>query len=201
MTTNQRGIAIYVRVSSRQQDTRSQKPELERWVQAFAGEAPVRWFEDRFTGRTMDRPGWRQLEQELHAGTIDRLVIWRIDRLGRTAAGLTKLFDELGRLRVNLISLKDGLDLSTPAGRLLANLLASVAQFETEIRAERVRAGQQAARTAGKTWGGSKKGRRIKVPNEQAQQVRRLHAEGTAIASIARAVSLSRPTVYALLQG
>jgi DNA invertase Pin-like site-specific DNA recombinase len=59
---------------------------------------------------------------------------------------------------VNLVSLKDGLDLSTPAGRLMANVLASVAQYETEVRGERVRAGQLVARKSGKRWGGSRSG-------------------------------------------
>ena len=59
---------------------------------------------------------------------------------------------------MNLISLRDGIDLHTAAGRLMANVLASVAQYETEVRAERVRAGQQAARKRGFTWGGSKPG-------------------------------------------
>jgi len=66
--------------------------------------------------------------------------------LGRTASGLTKLFDDLRIHKCNLISLKDNLDLSTASGRLNANIIASVASYETEVRGERVRAGQQAAR-------------------------------------------------------
>jgi DNA invertase Pin-like site-specific DNA recombinase len=69
------------------------------------------------------------------------------------------LFDDLIARKVNLVSLKDGIDLFPPAGRLMANVLASVAQYETEVRAERVIAGLAAARAAGKRWGGSRKGR------------------------------------------
>ena len=58
---------------------------------------------------------------------LDTLVVWRLDRLGRTAQGLTSLFEDLIRWKVNLLSLKDGLDLVTPAGRLMANILAEVA--------------------------------------------------------------------------
>jgi DNA invertase Pin-like site-specific DNA recombinase len=78
--------------------------------------------------------------------------------------------------------------------------LASVAAFETEVRAERVLAGQAAARAAGKRWGGSKKGRLIKVTKEQFAMVRRMNAEGAKITAIARASGLSRPTVYRLLR-
>jgi DNA invertase Pin-like site-specific DNA recombinase len=125
--------------------------------------------------------------------------VWRLDRLGRTAKGLTALFDELAERKVNLVSLKDGLDLSTPAGRLMANVLASVAQYETEVRGERVAAGQAKARKDGKTWGGSKAGVRKKVTPEQEQAIRHLKAEGKGIAAISRAVKLSRPTIYDVL--
>ncbi len=90
-------------------------------------------------------------------------------------------------------------DLSTPAGRLMAHVLASVAAYENEVRRERILAGQAAARRQGKRWGGSAKGRRIKVKDEQARVIRHLHRHGTPIAAIARAVTLSRPTVYSVL--
>ena len=115
----------------------------------------------------MDRPGFRQLIRDMETGQVDTLVVWRLDRLGRTAKGLTSLFDDLIRWKVNLISLKDGLDLVTPSGRLMATILAGVAAYETEVRAERILAGQTAARMRGVHWGGSVRGRRIKVTVEQ----------------------------------
>ena len=189
-----RQIAIYLRVSSKRQDLRSQRPDLERW--AAAQDRPVKWYSDKFTGKTMDRPGWKALEADLQAGMVATLVVWRLDRLGRTAKGLTALFDDLIGRKINLVSIKDGLDLSTPAGRLLANMLASIAQFETEIRAERILAGQAAARAAGKVLGGGKLGRRIRLSIEKERAIRHLHREGKPIAEIARVVGLSRPTVY-----
>ncbi len=81
----------------------------------------------------------------------------------------------------------------------MANVLASVAAYENEVRSERIVAGQQAARAAGKRWGGSQKGRRIKVTPEQVETVQRLREEGRSIAAIARSVGLSRPTIYAIL--
>ena len=189
--------AIYLRVSSKAQDTASQEPDLKRWREADEGESIT--YRDRFTGKTMDRPGWNKLMADVRAGKVSRVVCWRLDRLGRTAKGLTALFDELTQRKVNLVSLKDGLDLSTPAGRLMANVLASVAQFETEVRAERVLAGQAAARAAGKTWGGSEKGRRLKVTDDQVTAIVRMAGEGARVAAIARATGLSRPTVYAYL--
>jgi DNA invertase Pin-like site-specific DNA recombinase len=197
MPNSVRSVAVYARVSSRQQDTRSQEPDLRRW--ADAQPAPVAWYRDRFTGRTMDRPGWKRLAAAIQRGEVATIAVWRLLRLGRTARGLTALFEELRERQVNLVSLKDGLDLSTAAGRLMANVLASVAQFEQELPSERILAGQEAARAAGKRWGGSQRGRRLKVTAEQEATARRLASEGAKVAAIARAVGLSRPTVYALL--
>lgn len=190
-------VAIYLRVSSKAQDTASQEPDLKRYADAQA--EPCEWYRDQFSGKTMDRKGWNRLMEDVQAGKVSRVVCWRLDRLGRTARGLTALFEELLQRKVNLVSLKDGVDLNTAAGRLMANVLASVAQFETEVRAERVLAGQAAARAKGKRWGGSEKGRRLKVTDEQVQTIRRMNSEGAAVAAIARATGLTRPTVYAYL--
>jgi len=192
-------IAIYLRVSSRNQDTRSQEPDLKRWAEAQAG--PVRWYRDKFTGKTMERPGWRKLEADITRGKVAAVVVWRLDRLGRTARGLTALLDSLQCRQIGLVSLREGLGLSTPAGRLMAHVLASVAQYETEVRGEWVQAGQAVARARGKRWGGSQKGRRVKVSAQQTHVIHELHLEGEKVAAIARAVGLSRPTVYSVLNG
>jgi DNA invertase Pin-like site-specific DNA recombinase len=104
----------------------------------------VVWHRDKFTGKTMDRPGWQELCAGIEAGSIKTVVVWRLDRL---------------------ISLRDGLDLSTPErGRLMANVLASVAQYETEIRAERTLAGQEVARARGVRFGRpTGRGKRVRL--------------------------------------
>ena len=117
--------AIYVRVSSKKQDHKSQLPDLKRWEAAHDG--PARWYKDTFTGKGMERPGMDTLMDDLRAGKLDRIVIWRLDRLGRTAHGLCELFDELRARKVDLVSIRDGFSLDTPSGRLHARILASVA--------------------------------------------------------------------------
>ncbi len=191
-------IAIYVRVSSTQQKTESQLPDLERWA-AAQGE-PVKFFTDKATGKNMDRPAWQKLEAAIRSNRVSAVCCWRIDRLGRTAKGLTALFDELRERKVNLVSLRDGLDLSTPAGRLMANVLASVAQYETEVRGERVAAGQQRARERGVRWGGSEPGVRKKVTPTQIKAILQLHSDGESVSAVSRAVGLSRPTCYSVLR-
>jgi DNA invertase Pin-like site-specific DNA recombinase len=191
-------IAIYVRVSSKRQDQRSQLADLEQW--AAAQREPVRWYRDKSTGKTMDRPAWNKLQAALEAGEVSAVVCWRLDRLGRTARGLTALFAELSERGVNLVSLREGIDLSTPAGRMLANVIASIAQYETELRCERIIAGQAAARAAGKSIGGRKTGTRVRLTPEKERTIRRMKRDGESIAAISRAVELSRPTIYGVLQ-
>jgi DNA invertase Pin-like site-specific DNA recombinase len=190
-------VAVYVRVSTKRQDMASQLPDLEKWAAAQTEE--VRWYKDKFTGKSMDRPGWSKLQSAVERGEVSRIVVWRLDRLGRTAAGLTRLFAELQERKIGLVSIKDGIDLSTAAGCMMANVLASIAQFETEVRAERVIAGQQAAKAAGKSIGGRQVGTRVRLTEEKESAVKRLHKAGTSIAEIARTLQLSRPTVYKAL--
>src|SRR3954463_16180536 len=187
---------IYRRVSGKAQDIASQTPDLKVWE---AANGKARWHRDSFTGKTMERPGFTAMMKAVRSG--DTIVVWRLDRLGRTAKGLTALFEDLIERGVNLVSLKDGLDLSTPAGRLMANVLASVAQFETEVRRERVQAGLDKAKADGKRLG-RKPGvhTSIKVTDEHRRIIRDMKAQGKAIALIARTVSLSRQTVYDLLK-
>lgn len=189
--------AIYVRVSTSHQNTRSQLPDLQRW--ADAQDVPVKWYTDKSTGTSMDRVEWNKLADAIRSGKVSAVVVWRLDRLGRTASGLTQLFDDLRERKVNLVSLKDGLDLSTPAGRLMANVLASVAQYETEVRGERVAAGQAIARANGKRWGGSKPGVRKKVTAEKQKAIHQLKKDGVPITRIAKAVAVSRQSVYSVL--
>ena len=95
--------AIYVRVSHRDQSHASQLPDLERWVGSHDG--PLERFRDTFTGRTMDRPGMTRLLDGLRAGRLCRIVVWRLDRLGRTTRGLCQLFDDLRERKPGLFKL------------------------------------------------------------------------------------------------
>ncbi len=190
--------AIYVRVSSSSQDTASQEPDLKAYCKSIKGK--VVWYTDKASGKNMDRPGWNKLETAVRQGKVSSVVVWRIDRLGRTARGLTALFEDLGERKVNLVSIRDGLDLSTPAGRLMANVLASVAQYETEVRGERVREGIKAAKAKGKTWGGSKPGVLKIVTDTQVRSILKAKNDGESVTAIALAFKLSRPTIYRVLK-
>ena len=192
-------IAIYLRVSSNKgQDTKSQEPDLQTW--AKAQDQDIAWFKDRFTGTTMERPGLERLLADVRSGKVSKVCVWRLDRLGRTAKGLLTLLEELQVLSIGFVSLREGFDLATPAGRLMAGVLASVAAYETEVRKERQLAGIAKAKAEGKTWGGRKTGTRVKLTKEKEALIHQLHVENKPIAAIARMVELTRRTVYKALQ-
>ncbi len=189
--------AIYMRVSTKRQDTASQEPELKRWAQSHDGDSC--WYHDSYTGTSMDRPGFRKLVKDMETGQVDTLVVWRLDRLGRTAKGLTSLFEDLIRWKVNLIRLKDGLDLVTPAGR------------DGEHRSGRS-CGLRDRGPSGKDSRGPGRGEGARYPvgwldsrppNPGHGRTDRGHpclrSEGGEIAAIARATGLSRPTIYRIL--
>lgn len=191
-------VAVYLRVSSAKgQETRSQEPDLQTWAKAQPEE--VVWHRDRFTGTTMERPGLERLLADVRSGTVSKVCVWRLDRLGRTAKGLLTLLEELQVLGVGFVSLREGFDLSTPAGRLMAGVLASVAAYETEVRKERQLAGIAKAKLEGKTWGGRRTGTRVRLTEEKEAVIRQLHEQGKPVASIARTVGLTRKTVYRAL--
>lgn len=191
-------LAVYVRVSTKSQSHESQLPDLEQW--AVNQDLPVHWYKDKASGKSMDRPGWKALEKQIHLGKVDTVCVWRMDRLGRTVSGLSKLFDLLGERKVNLVSLRDCLDLKTPAGRLLANVLASVAAYESEVKGERVRAGQSVAKKNGKTWGGKRHAKPWKVTPEVEKGILTMISDGVPVSRVANSFQLSRDTVYKVIR-
>jgi DNA invertase Pin-like site-specific DNA recombinase len=186
---NNKHAAIYVRVSTTNQDHKSQLPDLKRWAENHEG--PVQWHRDKFTGKTMDRPGMSKLMEAFYAGKLERIVVWRLDRLGRTCGELCRLFDELRARKVDLVSIRDGFNLASPSGRLHARILASVAEFENEVRSERVQAGIAAAKAKGKRWGGSKPGWHWRVKPEHKEAILKMARDGEKITKIARVTQLA----------
>jgi DNA invertase Pin-like site-specific DNA recombinase len=197
--------AIYRRVSTKDQTTASQSTDLDAYRAGLKAKGePVLEFEDKFTGRTLKRPGWDKLWAAALSGKVKRIVVWRLDRLGRTCAGLSQLFVELQERKIGLVSLRDGLDLATAAGRLMAHVLASVAEYELEVKTERQAAGIAAARRAvregkrARYGSGRKPG--LTVPPVVCRHIVTMKAEGKRISEIAAVTKLSRPTVYRVLR-
>lgn len=194
-----KAIAVYLRVSTTGQDVKSQEPDLRAWVRANGRGATVRWFRDQFTGATLNRPEMRQLEADVRSGRVGTVVVWRLDRLGRTAGQTITFLDELNAAGVRFVSLRDGVDTSTASGRLLRTILAGFAEYEREVISDRIRAGIARAKAQGKKWGGRKKGDRYKLSAEKLDAMKELLAAGKKKAAIARQLGISRASVYRAL--
>ena len=190
-------IAIYQRVSSIQQDMRSQEADLKIWAK---GKKDVVWYSDKATGTNFNREGWKKLENDISIGKIKELVVWRLDRLGRTTGETIILLDRLESVGVKFVSIKDNFDPSTVTGRLMRNVICSFSSYESEIRKQRQYAGIAAAKAQGKRWGGRPKGLRITLTKEKEHLCQKMKAEGQKVAFIARSLGLSRKTVYVALK-
>jgi DNA invertase Pin-like site-specific DNA recombinase len=139
----------------------------------------------------------RELREKLMAAArrreIDVVLVWRLDRWGRSLADLVVTLKELSELGVGFVSLTEALDLTTPTGRAMAGLLSVFAEFEHEILRERIRAGIAEARLKG-----THLGRPVTV-GKKAAQIRKLHHVGISKAEIARRLEISRTSVRRIL--
>lgn len=126
---------------------------------------------------------------------IDAILVWRLDRWGRSLADLILSLKELSELGVGFVSLTEAIDLTTPTGRALAGMLSVFAEFEREVLRERVRAGIAQARKKGGQHG------RPRSAAQHAHKVKKLAEQGLSKAEIARRVDISRASVMRILAG
>ncbi len=144
--------AIYARVSTLDQEPENQLQELRRYVEA-RGWTGSEYVDHGVSGTTDRRPALDRLVADARRRKVDTVVVWRLDRLGRSLKHLVTLLDELQALGVGFVSLDEGIDLQTPAGRLQLHILAALSEFERCRIAERVKAGLARAKAQGKRLG------------------------------------------------
>ena len=145
-------VALYARVSTADQTTENQLIELRRFAEA-RGWTAVEYLEEGVSGAKERRPALDRLMADGRRRRFDVLLVWRLDRLGRNLKHLIVTLDELAALGVAFVSMNEGIDCTTPAGKLQLHLLAAIAEFERARIIERVRAGIARARTQGKRLG------------------------------------------------
>ena len=180
----------YARVSKEEQNLELQLTALKE-----AGCLENLIFSDKSSGAKTARPGLEQCFKELKDG--DTLVVWRLDRLGRSISHLIKLITELRQNGVSFKSLCDGvIDTTTASGELVFNIFSSLAQFERRLIQERTRAGLVAARARGC------KGGRKKIPSTdpKIKTAKKMHEDkSVTIEEICKTLRISRPTLYRYL--
>ncbi len=176
-------IIGYARVSTTDQRTDMQVDALEK-----AGCTKI--FQEKLSGRKDDRPELGKCLSFAREG--DTLVVWKLDRLGRSLAHLVQTVKDLGERGIMFKSLKESIDTSTAAGKLVFHIFAALAEFECEIIRERTKSGLKAAENRGAVIG---RPRKIKSPQE-AQTFARLCEEGATARTIREALGISDTTYH-----
>lgn len=144
--------AVYARVSTVDQEPENQLAEIRRYV-AARGWTAVEFVDRGVSGAKDRRPALDAMLQAARRRKVDVIVCWRLDRLGRNLRHLVTLLEELTTLGVAFVSLNEGIDATTPAGRLQMAVLGAIAEFERDRIAERVKAGLARAKAQGKRLG------------------------------------------------
>jgi len=145
-------VALYGRCSTEQQEVENQMIELRRYADA-RGWTAKEYVDVGISGSKDRRPALDALVADAKRKRFDVLVCWRLDRLGRNLRHLILLLDELQALGIGFVTLGEGIDTSTPAGKLQLHILSAIAEFERERIRERVHAGLRRAKAQGKTLG------------------------------------------------
>jgi len=172
----------YARVSTTDQDLSLQLDALKK-----AGCEKI--FEDKASGTLADRPG---LESALsHLRKEDVLIVWKLDRVGRSLKHIVEFITKLNSREVQFRSLTESIDTTTAAGRFFFHITAALAQMERDLIAERTNAGLQAAKARGRLGG-----RRPKLSPEQLAHARELIAGGRPVKDVARLMNVDRSTLF-----
>ena len=172
----------YSRVSTEDQN-------LSLQIDALKQAGCERIYSDTQTGRSVDRPGLKDAMGQLRSG--DTLVVWKLDRLGRSVKNLIDLVSELEEQEVGFKSLTDGIDTSTPSGRFFFHVMASLAQMERELIVERNQAGLKAAKARGVVGG-----RKRSMTSTKIDAAKKLMDAGTPPKEVAKTIGVSIPTLY-----
>lgn len=185
----------YARVSK---SDGSQATDLQRDALEGAGVAPGHLYEDHASGRTDARPGLAACLKALRDG--DTLVVWKLDRLGRSLKDLVTIVENLNRRGVGLKVLAGSgaqIDTTTPNGRLIFGIFAALAEFEAELIRERTKAGLEAARVRGRNGGRPRKMTRAAIRMAMAAMA----DPGAKPAEVAKQLGVTTATLYAYVNG
>lgn len=176
----------YARVSTREQNLDLQRDALD----AVGCE---RVFEDQAGGSRTDREGLRQALSHLRAG--DTLVVWKLDRLGRTVRQLVEFIEDLRSKEIGFRSLRDSIDTTTPSGRFFFHMMAALAEMERDLIRERTRAGLAAAKARGRNGG-----RPPKLTPKQVRHAKHLLKDPeVSVGEVAASLGVARSTLYRAL--
>jgi DNA invertase Pin-like site-specific DNA recombinase len=172
----------YARVSTQDQN-------LDLQTEALRKAGCKKIFDDKISGSHAERPGLAKVQEALRDG--DTLVVWKLDRLGRSVKHLVDLVGELHKRGVQFKSLTDAIDTGTASGRFFFHVMASLAEMERELTIERTQAGLKIARQLGRTGG-----RKRLMTESKIKSAKKLLASGVPPRDVAANLGVSVPTLY-----
>jgi len=188
-------VAIYARVSTKDQSTEVQVAQLTAYCQARGWTDVAVFRDDGFSGVRDNRPELDKLRARMLHGEFESIVVSKMDRLGRSLGMILRLWDDADAAGVRVIVIDQGIDTSTPAGRLQRNMLAALAEFERELILERTRAGIARARALGKKFGAPRR-----ISEAVAKEVRARRAQGESLRMISQRMNLKLGAVRSVLR-
>jgi DNA invertase Pin-like site-specific DNA recombinase len=172
--------AIYVRVSTAEQETDMQEAELREYSENRGWSVIV--YRDKASGAKNDRPALNALLSDMRKRKFDVVIVWSLDRLARSLKHLLSIAEECQSLGADLVSLKQNVDTTIPAGKLTFSVLGAVAEFEREMLRERVRAGMAQAKRAGKRVG---RPARRQFHSSEIERMKALRTKGVSVRKLA----------------
>ena len=174
---------VYARVSTLDQN-------LDLQIDALNQAGCKKIFQEKITGTKLKREQLQNAIDYLRAGDV--LVIWKLDRLGRSLKDLLLIVNELNQKEIGLKSLHENIDTTTPTGKLIFHIFASLAEFEKDVIKERTNAGLKAARARGRVGGRPKK-----LTDKQLTLLKTLHQDkNTSLSDISNILGISKKTIY-----
>jgi DNA invertase Pin-like site-specific DNA recombinase len=184
-------VVLYLRVSSLEQSLDLQRKELEEYAKARGWEIE-KIYEDKSTGTNTNRRALKELLQDCHRRQVKKVLIWKLDRLGRSLSDLISILRDWQELGIDLTSMRDSIDMSSSSGRLLTQLLMIFAEYEVSIIRERVRAGIAAAKARGKKFG--------RPPRLDHNRIVQLRLQGWSQGRIAKELGTNKGVVSKVLR-
>ena len=181
--------AVYLRVSTLDQDKgiRSQETALKDYLKAHRIRN-VKWYRDKVSGATTNRPAFKRLQKDIFAGKIDTVICWKLDRLSRSMRDGVEILTDWCDKGIRVIAVAQQIDFNGTVGKIIAAVLMGVAQMERENLRENTKRGLAAARERG-----VKLGRPDKI---DLAQVKKLRGKGVAVSEIAQRLGCSRQGIY-----
>lgn len=181
-------VTIYARVSTKDQSLQQQVTQLKSFAESREFEI-VKIYKEKASAKNGKRTQFNQLLDDVRKRKTDAVLVWKLDRLARSTSELLNRLEEFRSIGVELLSYTENIDTTTPAGKALFGMVAIFAEFENDIRSERIKAGMQQAKENGKHVG------RPSLSDKTIRQIQQLKADGYSDGQVMRQVGVSRNTV------